>query len=266
MESLLDNPMKAVLYLKELTTIVQNQQSLIQTQRQRIDELERKVEDLIGENRQLQGPHQFYHHHHLSPGSPTTQSPVHLQEHTVSAKTVILPGQTLQHVPSQSHPPQHPPPPPPTLHNPQHLQLVLTSPPSPKTGHLSPLSSKDDKRSICSTSLVTQTPSTIGRSLGLARTSENQTVLHQFCCPAPDPVEVDSQSCVPRYARQERLFWRSPFQKWLTVMTSSDIVITYDDNGSKKKGCRSFSVQGITIDGKYRAFSTLPISSEMSSE
>ncbi|GAA6089704.1 IQ motif and SEC7 domain-containing protein 3 isoform X1 [Tachysurus ichikawai] len=47
MESLLDNPMKAVLYLKELTTIVQNQQSLIQTQRQRIDDLERKVQDLI---------------------------------------------------------------------------------------------------------------------------------------------------------------------------------------------------------------------------
>uniref|UniRef100_A0A8D2ZGI1 IQ motif and SEC7 domain-containing protein 3 n=1 Tax=Scophthalmus maximus TaxID=52904 RepID=A0A8D2ZGI1_SCOMX len=59
MESLLDNPMKAVLYLKELTTIVQNQQSLIQTQRQRIDELERKVEDLIGENRLLRDPHHY---------------------------------------------------------------------------------------------------------------------------------------------------------------------------------------------------------------
>uniref|UniRef100_A0A8K9UUS9 IQ motif and SEC7 domain-containing protein 3 n=1 Tax=Oncorhynchus mykiss TaxID=8022 RepID=A0A8K9UUS9_ONCMY len=82
MESLLDNPMKAVLYLKELTTIVQNQQSLIQTQRQRIDELERKVEDLIGENRHLRDPHQSYHHHHHpSPRSTSPQPPVHLHQH-----------------------------------------------------------------------------------------------------------------------------------------------------------------------------------------
>ncbi|XP_041933870.1 IQ motif and SEC7 domain-containing protein 3 isoform X2 [Alosa sapidissima] len=194
MESLLDNPMKAVLYLKELTTIVQNQQSLIQTQRQRIDELERKVEDLIGENRQLREPNQFFHHHHPSPGSPTTQPPVHLQQQSAPGK-VILPGQTLQPVSFQSQPPQHPAPPPPTLHNPQHLQLVLTSPPSPKTGQPSP--AQEDKRSPCCTSLVPQTPSTLGRSLGLARKAENQTVLHQFCCPAPDAVEVDSQSCVP---------------------------------------------------------------------
>lgn len=46
------------------------------------------------------------------------------------------------------------------------------------------------------------------------------------------------------------------------MMSSSDVVITYHDDGSKKKGCGSFSVQGITIDGKYRAFPTLPISSE----
>uniref|UniRef100_A0A3Q2PZ49 IQ motif and SEC7 domain-containing protein 3 n=1 Tax=Fundulus heteroclitus TaxID=8078 RepID=A0A3Q2PZ49_FUNHE len=89
MESLLDNPMKAVLYLKELTTIVQNQQSLIQTQRQRIDELERKVEDLIGENRQLRDPHLYvqqpaqhhqhhqhqHHHHHPAHRSASPQAP-----------------------------------------------------------------------------------------------------------------------------------------------------------------------------------------------
>lgn len=46
------------------------------------------------------------------------------------------------------------------------------------------------------------------------------------------------------------------------MMTTSDVVITYHDDGSRKKGCGSFSVQGITIDGKYRAFPTLPISSE----
>uniref|UniRef100_A0A3Q2XHZ3 IQ motif and SEC7 domain-containing protein 3 n=1 Tax=Hippocampus comes TaxID=109280 RepID=A0A3Q2XHZ3_HIPCM len=91
MESLLDNPMKAVLYLKELTTIVQNQQSLIQTQRQRIDELERKVEDLIGENRQLRDPHQYVqhqhrHHHHPTP-QPQPQPPAsqpHLQSEAPS--------------------------------------------------------------------------------------------------------------------------------------------------------------------------------------
>ncbi|XP_055506872.1 IQ motif and SEC7 domain-containing protein 3-like [Leucoraja erinacea] len=53
MESLMENPMRAVLYLKELTTIVQNQQTLIQTQRHRIRELELKVEELLEENRSL---------------------------------------------------------------------------------------------------------------------------------------------------------------------------------------------------------------------
>ena len=56
---------------------------------------------------------------------------------------------------------------------------------------------------------------------------------------------------------------------WLTLseivdemMEGSDAVITYHEDGSKKKGVGSFSVQGVTIDGKYRAFPTLPISSE----
>ncbi|KAK2539716.1 Iqsec3 [Columba guinea] len=53
MESLLENPVRAVLYLKELTAIVQNQQSLIHTQRQRIDELERRLDELSTENRNL---------------------------------------------------------------------------------------------------------------------------------------------------------------------------------------------------------------------
>lgn len=55
MESLLENPVRAVLYLKELTAIVQNQQSLIHTQRQRIDELERRLDELSTENRNLRG-------------------------------------------------------------------------------------------------------------------------------------------------------------------------------------------------------------------
>eukprot|EP00062_Callorhinchus_milii_P013352 gi/632961373/ref/XP_007896721.1/ PREDICTED: IQ motif and SEC7 domain-containing protein 3-like [Callorhinchus milii] len=70
MESLMENPMRAVLYLKELTTIVQNQQTLIQTQRHRIHELERKVEELLEENQSLKdqpvsgGGHHHHHHHH----------------------------------------------------------------------------------------------------------------------------------------------------------------------------------------------------------
>lgn len=50
---MLENPVRAVLYLKELTAIVQNQQSLIHTQRQRIDELERRLDELSAENRSL---------------------------------------------------------------------------------------------------------------------------------------------------------------------------------------------------------------------
>lgn len=46
------------------------------------------------------------------------------------------------------------------------------------------------------------------------------------------------------------------------MMGSDDAVLTYQEDGSKKKGCGSFSVQGCTINGKYRAFPTLPIASE----
>ncbi|RVE56746.1 hypothetical protein OJAV_G00224030 [Oryzias javanicus] len=116
MESLLDNPMKAVLYLKELTTIVQNQQSLIQTQRQRIDELERKVEDLIGENRQLRDPHLYvqqpshhhHHHHHPTHRSASPQAPAHLHQLPGSSNKAHISQQQQQHPQQQQ---QHPPPP-----------------------------------------------------------------------------------------------------------------------------------------------------------
>ncbi|XP_059367438.1 IQ motif and SEC7 domain-containing protein 3-like isoform X2 [Carassius carassius] len=193
MESLLDNPMKAVLYLKELTTIVQNQQSLIQTQRQRIDELERKVEDLIGENRQLRDPHQYHHHHphhhhHPSPRTSSPQPAAHPHQHPATHGQSQPPQQ-----PSKQ--PQNPPAAP--IHHPQHLQLVPTSPPTLKASQSSPESAEDEKRSPSCKSLVPQTPSTLCRSVGLARKPENQTVLHQFCCPAPDAPESDSQACVP---------------------------------------------------------------------
>nr|XP_023652334.1 IQ motif and SEC7 domain-containing protein 3-like isoform X1 [Paramormyrops kingsleyae] len=197
MESLLDNPMKAVLYLKELTTIVQNQQSLIQTQRQRIDELERKVEELIGENRQLKDPHQqhhyhHHHHHHPSARSPSPQPPVLVHQHPVN-KAATLPGhgQPAQKVQSLPSLPSHPHPAPPHQ---QQLQLVPTSPPSPQPGQPSPESGEEDKKSPCCKSLVPQTPTTLCRSVGIARKAENQTVLHQFCCPAPDAPEAEVSS------------------------------------------------------------------------
>ncbi|XP_077956446.1 IQ motif and SEC7 domain-containing protein 3 isoform X2 [Gasterosteus aculeatus] len=241
MESLLDNPMKAVLYLKELTTIVQNQQSLIQTQRQRIDELERKVEDLIGENRQLRDPHHYvqqppqqhhHHHHHPSHRSASPQAPANLHQHPGSNKAAAHLGQQAQqqqpppppppqqqqqqqqqqhhHHQQQQHqqqpilglsaqPQQHPTPTAPSSHHhPQQLQLVPTSPQSPKASQASPDSAEEDKRSPCCKSLVPQTPTTLCRSVGLARKADNQTVLHQFCCPAPEAPEGEaSTACVP---------------------------------------------------------------------
>ena len=46
------------------------------------------------------------------------------------------------------------------------------------------------------------------------------------------------------------------------IMASDESGIIYHDNGSKKKGVGSFMVQGVTINGKFRAFPTLPIASE----
>jgi IQ motif/SEC7 domain-containing protein len=72
-----------------------------------------------------------------------------------------------------AQPPQHPPPPTPPVHHPQQLQLVPTSPPSPKAGQSSPDSAEEDKKSpACCKSLVPQTPTTLCRSVGLARKAE----------------------------------------------------------------------------------------------
>ena len=46
------------------------------------------------------------------------------------------------------------------------------------------------------------------------------------------------------------------------IMASDESVITYHEDGSKKKGVGSFMVQGVTINGKFRTFPTLPIASE----
>ena len=46
------------------------------------------------------------------------------------------------------------------------------------------------------------------------------------------------------------------------IMASDESAITYHDNGSKKKGVGSFIVQAVAINGKFRAFPTLPIASD----
>lgn len=89
MESLLENPVRAVLYLKELTAIVQNQQSLIHTQRQRIDELERRLDELSAENRSLWEHQQLLQAQPppgLVPPSPAPLSPIPV---TAATATVV---------------------------------------------------------------------------------------------------------------------------------------------------------------------------------
>ena len=46
------------------------------------------------------------------------------------------------------------------------------------------------------------------------------------------------------------------------MASSQQVTVTYADDGSRKQGAGSFSVQGIHINGIYRALPTLPISSE----
>ena len=46
------------------------------------------------------------------------------------------------------------------------------------------------------------------------------------------------------------------------IMESEDVVITYHDDGSRKKEVSAYMVQGVTINGKFRTFLTLPIASE----
>ncbi|XP_052008665.1 IQ motif and SEC7 domain-containing protein 3 [Xyrauchen texanus] len=177
MSSLLENPVQAVLYLKELTAIVQNQQSLIQTQRYRIDILERRLEDLAVENRQLRDSSSHQHRHpprYHPPPPPRTSS---LPRASPASRDGTTPVQT----PSQQH------------HSPHDMQLVPAGP-----SDANPDSSDevdDDAQDPCCRSLVPQTPATLCRAVGLSRASESQTVLHQFCCPAPEAPEGDSITC-----------------------------------------------------------------------
>jgi len=151
MSSLLENPLQAVLYLKELTAIVQNQQSLIQTQRYRIDILERRLEDLAGENRQLRDSSSSHHRHpprYHPPPPPRTSS---------------LPRTSRAGTPPVSQTQQE-------HHSPLDMQLVPAGP-----SNASPDSADEDDdeaQNPCCRSLVPQTPATLCRAVGLPRTSE----------------------------------------------------------------------------------------------
>ena len=46
------------------------------------------------------------------------------------------------------------------------------------------------------------------------------------------------------------------------IMDSDESVIAYHTDSSKVQGTGAYSVQGITIDGKYRSLPALPISNE----
>ncbi|XP_072256186.1 IQ motif and SEC7 domain-containing protein 3 isoform X1 [Pyxicephalus adspersus] len=139
MENLLENPVRAVLYLRELTSIVQNQQSLIHTQRQRIDELERRLDQLGTENRSLRDQNQ--------PSPSPAPSP--------------NPAQTQPAPESPAHQPQPQPDEPEPSPAPRGSPQVQHKPPA-----------------LCKAIL--------------GRKTENETVLHQFCCPVADAEQKPS--------------------------------------------------------------------------
>ncbi|XP_038295285.1 IQ motif and SEC7 domain-containing protein 3 isoform X2 [Canis lupus familiaris] len=203
MESLLENPVRAVLYLKELTAIVQNQQSLIHTQRQRIDELERRLDELSAENRSL------WEHQQLLQAQPppglVPPSPAPLPAAPAAPATAAAAAAAAAQEPLQNHgqlPPAAPQPAPEQPPLQHHGQLLVQPQPgpssrahAPQSPHQHPVApgavadkEKERPPSCCAaagTLLQHKSPAALGKGV-LTRRPENETVLHQFCCPAAD--------------------------------------------------------------------------------
>ncbi|EDK99665.1 mCG132224 [Mus musculus] len=125
MESLLENPVRAVLYLKELTAIVQNQQSLIHTQRQRIDELERRLDELSAENRSL------WEHQQLLQAQPPPGLVPPPPSAPLPAPAVTAPAAAAAQEPLQDHGQLIPASPEPPLQH--HGQLLAQPQPAPSS-------------------------------------------------------------------------------------------------------------------------------------
>ncbi|KAM6436711.1 IQ motif and SEC7 domain-containing protein 3 isoform 2-T2 [Liasis olivaceus] len=210
MESLLENPVRAVLYLKELTAIVQNQQSLIHTQRQRIDELEKRLDELSTENRSLREQYALPARAQplLQPRVPPASSPCRAppQGQQPAAAAAAAEQEEFQHhqqLPALQPPRQPPPPPPPSSSSSKQAQAGPSGSRTPISHQHPPLQPHqhhhEDSRekSCCPALLQHKSPPALGKGV-LVRRLENETVLHQFCCPAADaeqkPSSADSSS------------------------------------------------------------------------
>ncbi|XP_058298801.1 IQ motif and SEC7 domain-containing protein 3 isoform X2 [Hylobates moloch] len=199
MESLLENPVRAVLYLKELTAIVQNQQSLIHTQRERIDELERRLDELSAENRSL-WEHQQLLQAQPPPGLvPPSSAPLPAAPATAPAAAARAQESLQDQGQRSAAAPQPAPDQPPLQHHGQLLEQPQRGPgsrahtPQSPHKHLGTQGAVTDKEkerppSCCAAAgalLQHKSPSALGKGV-LSRRPENETVLHQFCCPAAD--------------------------------------------------------------------------------
>ncbi|XP_053413430.1 IQ motif and SEC7 domain-containing protein 3 isoform X2 [Nycticebus coucang] len=198
MESLLENPVRAVLYLKELTAIVQNQQSLIHTQRQRIDELERRLDELSAENRSL-WEHQQLLQAQPPPGLvPPSSAPLPASQATAPTAAGGAQESLQDHGQLSPAAPQPAPEQPPLQHHGQLLAQPQPGPSgrahAPQSPHQHPVTlgavadkEKERSPSCCAAGALLQHKSPAALSKGvLSRRPENETVLHQFCCPAAD--------------------------------------------------------------------------------
>ncbi|XP_063303801.1 IQ motif and SEC7 domain-containing protein 3 isoform X3 [Pelobates fuscus] len=207
MENLLENPVRAVLYLRELTSIVQNQQSLIHTQRQRIDELERRLDQLGSENRNLRSQHPP---HGQSPS--IGQHPPHGQNQSPSPGQpqgqVLTPsaGQPQGQVqtPSTGQPQGQVQTPAQQVVSPAQSQVQVLGPaetPGHPQGRIqtqghqhppaTPPAEDPDPVPKSSPQIHQHKPPVLCKAI-LGRKSESETVLHQFCCPVADAEQKPS--------------------------------------------------------------------------